>query len=205
MFLISLSPVSTAAFRLVDEINQGMDASNERAVMTQLINILQGEPDAGAGAGASAAAAAAAGDDVPRSQLFIISPKLLLDMHHSPLIRTEVVFNGAKVGPGQGATGGVGAPARLATRFFDFGTYAKKLELSKQAAPLKPPKAAKAAAAAVDVGADGPDDRSLLGKRARDGSSPGARAASAAAHGEDDDDDDDPPAQRRLGKAARHA
>ena len=202
MFLISLSPVSTAAFRLVDEINQGMDASNERAVMTQLINILQGEPDA-AGAGASAAASAAAGDDAPRSQLFIVSPKLLLDMHHSPLIRTEVVFNGAKVGPGTGAPGGVGAPARLGARFFDFGTYAKKLELSKLAAPLKPPKAAKAGAS-VEVGAD---DRTLLGKR-----SPGSRAAASAAargdgdgDGDDDDDDDDPPVERRMSKGARHA
>jgi hypothetical protein len=174
--------------------------------MTQLINILQGEPDAAAGAGAAAAAsasaaasAAAGGDDAPRSQLFIVSPKLLLDMHHSPLIRTEVVFNGAKVGPGVGASGGVGAPARLGARFFDFGTYAKKLELSKLAAPLKPPKAAKAGAG-VEVGSD---DRSLLGKR-----SPGSRAAAAGHDGDaagGGSDGDSPPVQRRMGKGARHA
>lgn len=37
MYLISLTKVSTAPFSLVDEINQGMDARNERAVLDLLV------------------------------------------------------------------------------------------------------------------------------------------------------------------------
>lgn len=37
MYLISLTKVSTAPFSLVDEINQGMDARNERAILDLLV------------------------------------------------------------------------------------------------------------------------------------------------------------------------
>lgn len=37
MYFISLTKVSTAPFSLVDEINQGMDARNERAILDLLV------------------------------------------------------------------------------------------------------------------------------------------------------------------------
>lgn len=120
----------------MDEINQGMDAQFETAVMTQLVAGSTADDHAGAGAGAgagssaggktprlgererelalaaeagySAAAAGAAGGRLRSGrQLFIISPKLLQNLSHSPLIRSEVVFNGSKMGVGLGPAGAI--------------------------------------------------------------------------------------------------
>lgn len=39
MYLLSLADLARAPFSAVDEINQGMDANFERAVMEQLVEI----------------------------------------------------------------------------------------------------------------------------------------------------------------------
>ena len=40
VYLMSLTSVSNAPFSLVDEINQGMDARNERAVLSELFRVV---------------------------------------------------------------------------------------------------------------------------------------------------------------------
>jgi len=220
MFLLAMQAVTPLPFRVVDEINQGMDAANERAVMTQLLAMANSAEEAssaegasgaggdsarssssggagrgtdsdeedasaaGAGAGSgyrgtAAAAPAIAAENLTEvsvgHQLFIISPKLLPDMQHSPLIRTEIVVNGAKVGPGEG-------PAEmLATRFLDFTKIAKDIRL---AAGLK----FGAAAGAGFSGAAGSGRKRL--PSARPGAGAGAGGAGDLAGGSGGDDDD---------------
>jgi len=73
LFLLCLQHVTGTPFRVVDEINQGMDASNERMVFDRIVSsTLQG--------------------DTP--QYFLITPKLLPDLVYSSAITVHFIFNG---------------------------------------------------------------------------------------------------------------
>ena len=69
--------VTVCPFRVVDEINQGMDQANERRVFTQL-----------------AAAACAAGTP----QCFLLTPKLLPQLPFTPQCTVLQIFNGPTLG-----------------------------------------------------------------------------------------------------------
>jgi len=58
---------------LVDEINQGMDPTNERMIFQQIVNSASREG---------------------LSQYFLITPKLLTDLHYSENVTILCVFNG---------------------------------------------------------------------------------------------------------------
>lgn len=73
IFLLSLLEATPAPFRLVDEINQGMDAYNERMVHSILINLIKSE-------------------DSP--QFFIITPKLVNDLDFNDSMRIFVIYAG---------------------------------------------------------------------------------------------------------------
>lgn len=76
MFLMALQSHMPSPFRVVDEINQGMDEVNERIVFKRIV-------------------LNSTGPDAP--QYFLITPKLLqglYDMEH-PDVRALVVYNGA--------------------------------------------------------------------------------------------------------------
>lgn len=73
MYLISLQPLTPAPFRLVDEINQAMDAQNERRIWEQVVR-------------------AASKEDTP--QYFLVTPKLLPDLTYTEDMVVLVVFNG---------------------------------------------------------------------------------------------------------------
>jgi chromosome segregation ATPase len=101
LYLVAMQRVAAAPFRVVDEINQGMDPSNERAVF-----------------GVLAEAAGAAGTP----QCFLLTPKLLPDLPYSDSVTVLQVVNGpltaaAVAGPvtaarmlsGRGMLGGGGA------------------------------------------------------------------------------------------------
>eukprot|EP00941_MAST-03F_sp_MAST-3F-sp1_P000068 g68.t1 len=77
MFLLSLQDITPCPFRLVDEINQGMDERNERKVFEQLCN------------------AACQTDETP--QTFLITPKLLERLNYPPGMRNHIVMNGMHV------------------------------------------------------------------------------------------------------------
>ena len=73
MYLIALQTLSKSPFRVVDEINQGMDPKNERAVHNQIVN-------------------AACGSNT--SQYFLITPKLLNNLEYRDEMKILCVMNG---------------------------------------------------------------------------------------------------------------
>ncbi|KAI3646376.1 hypothetical protein MP228_009304 [Amoeboaphelidium protococcarum] len=72
MYLISLQCFSKSPFRVVDEINQGMDPRNERLVHAQLVDTVCNEG---------------------QSQYFLITPKLLPDLQYHAGMKIHVIFN----------------------------------------------------------------------------------------------------------------
>lgn len=73
LFLLALqASASTSAFRVIDEINQGMDERNEREVFKQLVK-------EGSSKG---------------SQCFLLTPKLLGDLHYDDKVVIHNIFNG---------------------------------------------------------------------------------------------------------------
>ncbi|KAK2582225.1 hypothetical protein KPH14_004573 [Odynerus spinipes] len=73
IYMISLQELSKVPFRCVDEINQGMDAINEKRVFELLVRIT-GKPGS--------------------SQYFLLTPKLLPDLLYSETVTVHCVFNG---------------------------------------------------------------------------------------------------------------
>eukprot|EP00698_Gefionella_okellyi_P015625 TRINITY_DN4422_c0_g1_i1.p1 TRINITY_DN4422_c0_g1~~TRINITY_DN4422_c0_g1_i1.p1 ORF type:complete len:1103 (-),score=283.32 TRINITY_DN4422_c0_g1_i1:29-3337(-) len=73
LFMMALQGVLPCPFRVVDEINQGMDANNERRVFELLAR------DA---------------SDIEMPQYFIVTPKLLQRLEYPPGTTVHVVFNG---------------------------------------------------------------------------------------------------------------
>ncbi|KAI9890651.1 MAG: Structural maintenance of chromosomes protein 5 [Vezdaea aestivalis] len=72
-YLMSLQRLTRSPFRVVDEINQGMDQRNERTVHEQMVKI------------------ACEGDS---SQYFLITPKLLTGLKYHPKMRTHIIASG---------------------------------------------------------------------------------------------------------------
>ena len=67
------SRLLTDLFRCVDEINQGMDARNERLVFELLVET---------------------SCHVSSSQYFLLTPKLLTGLNYSPRMNVLIVYNG---------------------------------------------------------------------------------------------------------------
>jgi chromosome segregation ATPase len=77
LYLMALQGVTTAPFRVVDEINQGMDSVNERSVFKLLAD-------------------AATAPDTP--QCFLLTPKLLPDLPFSEEVTVLQIMNGVYIG-----------------------------------------------------------------------------------------------------------
>ncbi|KAJ2450766.1 Structural maintenance of chromosomes protein 5 [Coemansia sp. RSA 2336] len=73
LYLQSMQCMVAAPFRVVDEINQGMDQSNERMVHEIIV-------DTACRKGSS--------------QYFLITPKLLQDLNYHPMMKVLCIFNG---------------------------------------------------------------------------------------------------------------
>ncbi|KAF7723238.1 Structural maintenance of chromosomes protein 5 [Apophysomyces ossiformis] len=73
LYLMSLQDLAKAPFRVVDEINQGMDPRNERMIHEQIVR------------GASKPGTA---------QYFLITPKLLPDLYYNERMRVCCIYNG---------------------------------------------------------------------------------------------------------------
>jgi hypothetical protein len=101
MLLLAMQEATPLPFRVVDEINQGMDATNERAVVATLAKLFDGLNEAGgavaAAPGGVGGAAAPAIAHASGRQLFIVTPKLLSNLRHAPSMRSLIVFNGSQV------------------------------------------------------------------------------------------------------------
>ncbi|KAJ5484801.1 hypothetical protein N7539_004789 [Penicillium diatomitis] len=88
-YLMALQSLSASPFRVVDEINQGMDPRNERMVHGRLVDIAcdtdsegitdkDGQPVGGGGGG----------------QYFLITPKLLSGLSYKPGMRVLCIYSG---------------------------------------------------------------------------------------------------------------
>lgn len=88
-YLMALQSLSASPFRVVDEINQGMDPRNERMVHGRLVDIacdsddegatdVDGNPVGGGGGG----------------QYFLITPKLLSGLSYKPGMRVLCIYSG---------------------------------------------------------------------------------------------------------------
>lgn len=73
LYMIALQEFTTAPFRVVDEINQGMDSRNERIVHRSMVENACAENT---------------------SQYFLITPKLLTDLHYHEKMRVHCVMAG---------------------------------------------------------------------------------------------------------------
>ncbi|KAJ2233259.1 Structural maintenance of chromosomes protein 5 [Coemansia sp. RSA 1722] len=73
VYLQSLQSLVAAPFRVVDEINQGMDQRNERLIHALIVDTAC-QPDVG--------------------QYFLITPKLLQDLEYHPMMKVLCIFNG---------------------------------------------------------------------------------------------------------------
>lgn len=82
LFLLSLQEMAASPFRVVDEINQGMDAANERRMHSLLV---------------ATATAAPQQRSQLRSQYFLITPKLLTGLEYHERMHVHCVFNGPGV------------------------------------------------------------------------------------------------------------
>lgn len=73
LYLMTLQGFSKAPFRVVDEINQGMDSNNERLIHAQLVDAASQEGT---------------------SQYFLITPKLLPDLKYNKKMKVLCIYNG---------------------------------------------------------------------------------------------------------------
>lgn len=76
-YLMALQSLSASPFRVVDEINQGMDPRNERMVHGRLVDI-----------------ACASGEGGGGGQYFLITPKLLRGLVYKPGMRVLCIYSG---------------------------------------------------------------------------------------------------------------
>ncbi|EED15374.1 structural maintenance of chromosome complex subunit SmcA [Talaromyces stipitatus ATCC 10500] len=91
-YLIALQSLSASPFRVVDEINQGMDPRNERMVHGRMVDI--------ACAPRNTSSSANGADDVTGgggSQYFLVTPKLLSGLHYRPGITVQCIASGEHV------------------------------------------------------------------------------------------------------------
>lgn len=82
-YLMALQSLSRAPFRVVDEINQGMDPRNERMVHGRMVDIACGEDDSSESSGGS--------------QYFLITPKLLSGLKYRRGMRVLNIVSGEKM------------------------------------------------------------------------------------------------------------
>jgi len=73
LYMLALQELTTVPFRCVDEINQGMDARNERLVFELLVRT---------------------SCHVSSAQYFLLTPKLLTGLNYSPRMNLLIVYNG---------------------------------------------------------------------------------------------------------------
>lgn len=95
-YLMALQTLSRAPFRVVDEINQGMDPRNERIVHERMVDIACGntsvqQPEED-GEGLAVANGDTAGGQI--SQYFLITPKLLTGLKYAPGMTVHCIASG---------------------------------------------------------------------------------------------------------------
>lgn len=93
-YLMALQGLARSPFRVVDEINQGMDPRNERMVHERMVDIACHERT---------------------SQYFLITPKLLSNLKFHPKMKVHCIASGEHM-PSQQGTLDLGKLAQVAMR-----------------------------------------------------------------------------------------
>lgn len=78
VYLLSLQNLAQAPFRVLDEINQGMDEKNERTTMGFFVNLSCNIP----------------ADSHDRQQYFLVTPKIISNIPHHRNMNTVMIFGG---------------------------------------------------------------------------------------------------------------
>lgn len=115
-YLMALQSLSRAPFRVVDEINQGMDPRNERIVHERMVDIA---------CGSSASAEDGDEDTDGGSQYFLITPKLLPGLKYDGRMKVHVIASGEFMPKAEGEHGG---------QSMDFAKCVEKMKMLKAAA-----------------------------------------------------------------------
>jgi chromosome segregation ATPase len=92
LFLLCLQRVTNTPFRVVDEINQGMDSHNERMIFKQIAD--SSRPHEAGGMLINNGSSAQAN---VTPQYFLVTPKLLPNLSHHDRIMVFLVYNGKMV------------------------------------------------------------------------------------------------------------
>ena len=109
---MSLQSLTRSPFRVVDEINQGMDPRNERLVHARMVAIATGADELAPAALAPSDRDGAETDDESEdrshraargSQYFLITPKLLHDLRYEPGMKVLCIASGEYMDPDQEA------------------------------------------------------------------------------------------------------
>ncbi|KAF0988729.1 hypothetical protein HZS_8014, partial [Henneguya salminicola] len=77
LFLMAIQQLSSSPFKMIDEINQGMDPINERTVFEIMVNTISNNKSA--------------------NQYFFLSPKVLPELTYNDNITIHTIFNGPDV------------------------------------------------------------------------------------------------------------
>jgi chromosome segregation ATPase len=93
-YLMALQSMARSPFRVVDEINQGMDPRNERKVHERMVDIACSENT---------------------SQYFLITPKLLSGLKYHPRMLVHTIYSGETM-PSDGSKLDIPSLAQLALR-----------------------------------------------------------------------------------------
>jgi chromosome segregation ATPase len=83
-YLMALQSMARSPFRVVDEINQGMDPRNERMVHERMVDIACSENT---------------------SQYFLVTPKLLNGLKYHPRMVVHVIYSGSEMPANEGEEG----------------------------------------------------------------------------------------------------
>jgi chromosome segregation ATPase len=76
IYMMALQELTKVPFRCIDEINQGMDAANERKIFDLIVETAMKNS----------------------SQYFLLSPKLLLGLKYSDKMQIHCIQNGRSIG-----------------------------------------------------------------------------------------------------------
>uniref|UniRef100_A0A7E4ZZ67 Structural maintenance of chromosomes protein 5 n=1 Tax=Panagrellus redivivus TaxID=6233 RepID=A0A7E4ZZ67_PANRE len=82
LYLMALQELCPVPFRCVDEINQGMDPTNERLVFNMMVDLISGDGHLG------------------KTQYFLLTPKLLPGLNYTEKVAIQIIQNTHFMSPG---------------------------------------------------------------------------------------------------------
>uniref|UniRef100_A0A914HEP9 Structural maintenance of chromosomes protein 5 n=1 Tax=Globodera rostochiensis TaxID=31243 RepID=A0A914HEP9_GLORO len=85
LYLLALQNLCPVPFRCMDEINQGMDPDNERAVFNMMVRLLS----------------TGGGENIAKTQYFLLTPKLLNGLEFNERVTVHIVHNGPDIEHGE--------------------------------------------------------------------------------------------------------